>query len=93
MGDISDGSEQSALDYIAKCRERCIQEDFVTRVMEQGWTKGDILLEFFEHISDKGLESLWRDLSLSVQEEEQDKIREEEIEKMEAARNEHHRHQ
>jgi len=85
MGDISDGSEQSALNYLNECRERCIKEDFVTRVMKQGWTKGDILLEFLEHISDKDLDSLWRDLSLSVQEEEQNKILDKEIDEMEAA--------
>ena len=51
-------------------RELNIKRLFVATVMEKNWAKEDIILELLQHLSDKDLDSLWLDLSLSVQEEE-----------------------
>jgi len=51
-------------------RERGIKEQFVSTIMEQNWSKRDILFELLQHIPDLELDNLWRDLSLSRQEEE-----------------------
>lgn len=54
-------------------RERCIKEDIVRTALVHQWPKEDIVFELLSSLTDEQLHSLWSDISLALQDEQDEK--------------------
>lgn len=54
-------------------RERSIKEDIVRITLVHQWTKEDIVFELLSSLTDEQLHSLWSDISLALQDEQDEK--------------------
>lgn len=54
-------------------RERCIKEDIVRTTLVHQWPKEDIVFELLSSLTDEQLHSLWSDISLALQDEQDEK--------------------